>query len=257
MKSCDSVIEISIVTVAKNHAEGLARTLASIRKLAGMPIELILVIGQSDDATLQIAQEFCVDPPFPSSLILQNGTGIYAAMNIGLEKSIGDSIIFMNAGDSFVDKESFGKLIWHLNQSGVGLAVGGYYLKDLSGKQFVYSNAKVSQFKFAFSRHGGCHQSILYRREALRFLNGFSEDLRIVADFEANLKIIRSFGGIRISSTVSIIEPGGGGDQEIFQLHRFKHKVRKEVFDSLFVEFLSLFWTFLAHIKVAANKALK
>jgi glycosyltransferase involved in cell wall biosynthesis len=257
MMKCNLVIEISIVTVAKNHAEGLAKTLASIRQLAGMPVELILVIAQSDDATLQIAQEFCVDAPFPTSLILQNGTGIYAAMNIGLEKSKGSSILFMNAGDRFVDKESFEKLAWHFNQSGMGLAVGGYHLEDLDGKRFVYSNAKLSQFKFAFSRHGGCHQSILYKNDALKFFKGFSEDLQIVADFEVNLRIIKSFGGIRSSSTVSIIEPGGGGDQEIFQLHRLKHKVRKEVFDSLFVEFISLIWTLLAHVKVAASKVRK
>ena len=253
----ESTQMISIVTVARNHEAGLIRTLASVEKLEEISTELILVIGPSEDKTLEVAEKFCTKHPHNCQLIVQKSSGIYSAMNKGLQNARGESIIFMNAGDEFVGKASIENLQQSLFASELGLAIGGYCLTNLEGRNYTYAKTKLSSLGFAFSRHGGCHQSILYRTAALRYFEGYSEDLRIVSDFEVTLKIIRKYGGIRDSSVVSIIEPGGGADKEIFFVHRAKHKVRKQIFNSRLINILSLCWTVLAGAKVAFSKTLK
>jgi glycosyltransferase involved in cell wall biosynthesis len=245
------MVDLSVVTISKNHSKGLKQTLESLQSLNQIKYEIILVIAKSFDNTQEIAEKFSRETPFACKVILQSDSGIYSAMNMGLREASGKFVIFMNSGDRFAGPDGISELIKVLSKSdNYGLAVGGYFLGDITGKKYLPGKSKLRPIQLAFTRHGGCHQSILYKTSVLRYFEGFNEHRRIVADFEVNLRIVKKFGGTRICKPISIVEPGGGGDQEIFYLHRAKHEVRREIFNSSFLNFLSIIWTLLAGAKV-------
>ena len=53
------MVSVSIVTIVKNNADGLARTLKSALAQDFSEWELIIVYGQSQDSTYKVASEFC------------------------------------------------------------------------------------------------------------------------------------------------------------------------------------------------------
>ncbi len=246
--------QVTIVTIAMNHATGLTRTLESISQLAYSDCELILVIGESVDNTLEVAKNFVLDSQISTRIVIQQDPGIYQAMNLGIDIAAGEFIIFMNAGDQFASSFCLNNLAGELLHSKLGLVIGGYKLETNLTRSYIYRSKKISPIIFAFNRHGGCHQSILYRTETMRGLNGYDLNYSLVSDFDITLKIIIAFGGLRSKELVAIIEPGGIADRKILTVHREKHLVRKSNFNSRTITLISMVWTVLASLKVMLKK---
>ena len=90
----------SIIVVTRNNAQGLERTLNSIRSLDYARKETIVVDGASTDNTKDILAQFEDIITFSLS---EKDSGIYNAMNKGIQHVTGDYVVFMNAGDIFAD----------------------------------------------------------------------------------------------------------------------------------------------------------
>jgi len=171
-----SAPRISIVTVNKDDAAGLYRTLRSVERLTDGETELIVVDGGSGDGSLEIARDFAhaVD-----TLVSEPDEGLYDAMNKGVAAARGAWVIFMNAGDAFAAPDALENLplddadIVH----GRARAFGAGHLRD-------YADALWKGMAF-------CHQATLTRRAWLeRF--PFDPARRIVADWEFFVKCDRA-----------------------------------------------------------------
>jgi len=99
---------ISVVTITRNNLPGLQKTVASVLAQDYPPVELVIVDGASTDGT----------PEFLASLNLKNGRwisepdeGIADAFNKGMGLANGDAVIFMNAGDLFVNARTLSHAI--------------------------------------------------------------------------------------------------------------------------------------------------
>ena len=91
----------SIIVVTFNNADGLERTLRSIRQLDYAPKETIVIDGGSKDGSLDIVER---NKDIITVALSEEDTGIYNAMNKGIRLATGDYVAFMNAGDEFADK---------------------------------------------------------------------------------------------------------------------------------------------------------
>lgn len=87
---------ISIVTVTRNDAAGLAATLASIRQQTYRYIDYVIVDGGDDTESPVLVEE---NEQWVRHYIREPDRGIYDAMNKGLERASGDFVCFINAGD--------------------------------------------------------------------------------------------------------------------------------------------------------------
>ena len=75
---------VSIVTIVKNHGEGLSQTYESVKQQEFLDWEMLIIVGQSIDDTTEIAYRIAMDDS-RIRIINQDGTGIYAAMNLGVK----------------------------------------------------------------------------------------------------------------------------------------------------------------------------
>jgi len=249
---------VSIVTIVKDHALGLRETFSSLIGQDHNDWEMIIVVGDSRDSTLEAAREI-ESKDFRVRVIEQSGLGIYSAMNEGIQNSHGEFSWFMNAGDKFSDSHVLGVAVDEIFRSNAGLVIGGYRIAGGNDNQvFSYPQREMTALIFAFLRRGGCHQAMIFRTQYLRQIGGFDPVYRFASDFDLVLRVISLAGATRVPEVYATIEPGGVADQNIFSVHREKHLIRKVVFDrKLTVVALSWTWTIAARMKITIRRLLQ
>lgn len=240
---------VSIITVVKNNAVGLLKTLESARSQDFSDWELLIVYGESEDETFEVASKFCkLDNRF--SLIEQSDRGIYEAMNLGVEESKSDFLWFMNSGDQFYSSKTLSYGFNSISNSQFGFMVGGYKIES-QNRLFKQNLGELTQLKLALSRRGACHQAMIFRKWSLINSGGFDTKLSLAADYKLCLKIIANSGAARLPDVLAIMEPNGLSDRNLRRMHLEKHLIRREIFaKNLMAKVLGWCW-----MKAARTKA--
>lgn len=91
---------VVVITVSLNQAAGLEETIKSVLAQTYPYIEYIVVDGWSKDGSQEIIKKYSKEI---TKWISEPDRGIYDAMNKGVAMGTGEWVIFMNAGDCFVD----------------------------------------------------------------------------------------------------------------------------------------------------------
>lgn len=92
---------LSIITINKNNANGLIKTLRSIwNKQTFGDFEHIIIDGASNDNSVDIIKKYESKIAY---WISEPDKGIYNAMNKGIIKSKGEYLLFLNSGDWLED----------------------------------------------------------------------------------------------------------------------------------------------------------
>ena len=216
---------VAIITIVKNNERGLEATLDSILRQSYENWVLFIIVGESSDSTLDVAERFA-DFETRADLVIQGDSGIYEAMNLG-SKKVGENskyIIYMNAGDQFRDSLALNTLVCAIEKKKVGVVIGGYQIKN--GKTYSQKSGKLSQMRFTFTRRGGCHQSMIYSAKILKTLNYYNLDFGIASDHDLTLRALKISKGYRIPDIVSIVEGNGISDNNLSKLHYEKQEIR-------------------------------
>ena len=243
---------VSIITVAKDNEIGLVKTFESVISQSYTEWELILVIAESEDETLERA--FLLEKSNARvRVIKQRGVGIYSAMNTGLRHSREEYVWFMNSGDIFADQNSLGFMEDVISKSSANLVIGQHRIRGQSFKsrrEFSKSPSKISSWRFAFNRRIGCHQAMIFRTKKLKDLDGYKLNYSLASDFQLVLQLLLESPGMRLKRTVTEIESGGVADVGIQQVYKEKHQIRVETLGGSYILLLSCIWTFLARTKI-------
>ena len=94
--------KVTVVTVCRNCARMLEKTIESVETLSYPDIEYVIVDGASDDDTLNVIKKH---EGKIGQWVSEPDRGIYDAMNKAVTMAKGDWVIFMNAGDVFASDD--------------------------------------------------------------------------------------------------------------------------------------------------------
>jgi len=191
----------SVIVVTYNNADGLRRTLKSIRQLDYVQKEVLVIDGGSKDDTLAIIAE---NQDIITTSVSEKDNGIYNAMNKGIKLVKGDYVVFMNAGDEFADKD----VLSLVNVSDGDIILG----EDIYGG--MRRTLKKTMTLYDLLSNGMYHQAVYYRKEVLQKY-GFDESYKLIADLKS---VVEPFvkDRIRIScinEPLAICESGGVSKQ--------------------------------------------
>jgi glycosyltransferase involved in cell wall biosynthesis len=100
-KSSNDYPLVSIITVIKNNKTYIEETIQSILNQTYKNIEYIVIDGASDDGSLNIVKKYEDKIDY---IISQNDSGLYDAMNKGLDLCSGDLIGIVNSDDVLMPK---------------------------------------------------------------------------------------------------------------------------------------------------------
>ena len=152
-------MKFSIIVVCLNPGPKLNQTLDSILSQTYPSFEIIVKDGGSKDGSVE---KLPGDPRI--RVVVRQDTGIYDAMNQGIEEAKGDYLIFMNCGDWFYSLEVLQKIA-----DDIGESRGPIYY----GKCFDRMTGQVRAYPKHLSRMTCyrtmiCHQATVYRADILK-----------------------------------------------------------------------------------------
>jgi glycosyltransferase involved in cell wall biosynthesis len=153
--------KISIITVTFNAEKFIEKTIQSIINQTYKNIEFIIVDGKSKDNTLKIIENYSTHI---DKVISEKDSGIYDAMNKGIDLATGDFITFLNAGDDYIDNNVLFNLFENLDKD--TNIVYADHISILNGKEKYRKAKKFNKNNlFKFLTTTVCHQAIFVKKE--------------------------------------------------------------------------------------------
>jgi glycosyltransferase involved in cell wall biosynthesis len=166
---------ISIITIVRNRVNEIEKTIKSVVNQTYPRIEYIVVDGNSKDGTVEIIKKYAGSI---SKWVSEPDSGIYNAMNKGIDMASGEYIQFINSGDFFLENDIIER-IFSVEQT-ADIIYGDYYLKEDKSEKRYYPK-ELTMYHFYISSLG--HEAAFIKREL--FDNGkYDENYRIVSDWK-------------------------------------------------------------------------
>jgi glycosyltransferase involved in cell wall biosynthesis len=166
---------VSIVTVVRNDAEGLARTMDSVASQDYRQIDYIVVDGASTDNTREVLKKRQAQV---SRWISEPDAGIYDAMNKGARLASGEYVCFMNAGDGFAASDTVTRMFVPPPTS--ELVWGDCIVESEKGQEYDPAGVVIPRLHRQMTV---CHQSMFTRRSSL-LERPYNTSFRIAADYD-------------------------------------------------------------------------
>ncbi len=176
--------KLSIITVCKNDAKNLEKTILSIINQSFKDFEYIIIDGASNDYTIDVINIY---KPFITKFISEPDTGIFNAQNKGIGYSEGEFICFLNAGDFFTNKEILQNIFDTAPTADI--IYGDINYKFNNG--FIYrkkSFKKLTQLKFLVESLP--HPSCFIKKTVFEKIGLMDENFKMTADYEFFLRAI-------------------------------------------------------------------
>ncbi len=221
---------LSIVTVVKDDLPGLLKTQSSLVGQTSQNFEWVIVDGSGASAEPGSATDHL---SIPNNYLWLAPTGIYPAMNTGLNRALGDYVWFINAGDLVADEFTVEELLKVLNKHRPSWLVGQVEFTHPDGSTvtpppFDYQAEKKRLF--ARGRFPP-HQGTIARKSLLRELDGFNEDFHIAADYEMALRLSLIADPIVLPENLARFSVGGVSSSNWTRSLKEFRSARHSVFD--------------------------
>ncbi|MCM1153471.1 MAG: glycosyltransferase [Muribaculum sp.] len=169
--------KISVITVTRNAAPLLKRTIESVSSQSYDDMEYVVVDGaSSDESGAIIARSAGVDRS-----ISEPDRGIYDAMNKGAALCTGEWVIFMNAGDTFASSDTVCRLMAYADAHPEADVIYGDVIRSAASSQ--EGTVKIASDTLKGHRLAFCHQSVICKRKDLIAMP-FDTRHRYSADFK-------------------------------------------------------------------------
>ena len=167
----------SIITVNRNNADALRRTVDSVCSQTFKEYEYIIIDGASTDNSLDVINEY---EEYIDYFVSEPDRGIYNAMNKAVRAATGEYVLFMNAGDVFASVNVLSEIDF-MNPCTDFIFGATIYNKGRASMKIVLPE-RLSFF--FFFTEGVCHQSAFIRRSLFAELGEYDETVKITADWQ-------------------------------------------------------------------------
>ena len=197
------MIKLSIITINRNNAEGLRRTMESVFAQTCYDFEYIVVDGASTDGSVEVIRTSALQAEgLDFKWISEPDTGIYNAMNKGIEIAEGKRVVntfnrselvedknkcnedgytlMLNSGDYLVNEHVIERILPELDGTDI---IQGNIIVEHDGKEEVKRGYGKSNITFIEAMRGFfLHQASFCKRNLFKRYGYFDEWYHIGGD---------------------------------------------------------------------------
>ncbi|MBN3908048.1 MAG: glycosyltransferase [Nostoc sp. NMS1] len=225
----NNLIEVDVITLTKNSSNCILKTLDSVSTQDYKYINHIIVDGNSTDKTVELINQYSHQKKV--IIFQQNGVGIANAFNVGLLKSSGNLVIFLNSGDSLVNEVVITKIVDSYVKEKWLWAFG----ETISLSQKQYLKRHIKQYthwdkNLFLSRNPICHQSTIFSQKLIQKVGLYDEQLTLEMDYDFNIRASLIAQPHLLYFPISYYDTTGVSSIKVFKHYRMHREVRKKYF---------------------------
>jgi glycosyltransferase involved in cell wall biosynthesis len=217
---------VSIITVVYNGVDTIEKSILSVLNQSYKEIEYIIIDGDSNDGTKEIVLKYSDNL---RHFISEPDSGLYEAMNKGINLASGELIGLLNSDDVFFSEFVIQDVVDFHSIRRLDCSIGNVVqvnANDLIIRE--YSSRYWKPFKLKIGLMPP-HPSIFITRKVLQEYGGYSLDYTIASDYDLliryflNHKVNWAYSGITTTSMlVGGISSSGINSYRLISLEIFK-----------------------------------
>lgn len=184
-------MRLSIITINRNNATGLEKTLQSVALQTFKEFEYIIIDGASTDGSVEVVKLH--EPEFAHlKWVSEPDKGIYNAMNKGIRMASGDYIQILNSADCLATDDVTEQMLVALEKADYPSILYGNMVKCFpDGRRLVDKSFAGQEITMLGMFTGTLNHDPTYIRRDLFAKYGFyDESLKIVSDWKWYLQAI-------------------------------------------------------------------
>lgn len=183
---------LSIITINRNNASGLERTMQSVASQSYHAFEYIIIDGASTDDSVSVIRSF--SDVFGGRLkwVSELDSGIYNAMNKGIQMATGKYIQILNSGDCLAGSDVVERMLSELEKAGNPSILYGNMIKSFPDGHRVVDKCFAGEKITLLGMYTGTlnHDPAFIRRDLFDKYGYYDESLKIVSDWKWYLQAI-------------------------------------------------------------------
>lgn len=183
---------LTIITINRNNAVGLEKTMKSVLSQSCLDIDYVVVDGASTDDSVDAIKRFSTQFGNRLRWVSEPDNGIYNAMNKGIGMATGEYVEFLNSGDCLVDESVIERMYIALEQRGYPSILYGNMLKSMPDGKVIRDRCFAGQEMSFLGFYNATlnHSPALIRRSLFDKYGLYDESLKIVSDWKWYLQAI-------------------------------------------------------------------
>ena len=184
-------MHLSIITINRNNAAGLEKTMQSVATQTFKEFEYIIIDGASTDDSVAVIRKY--EAGFAHfKWVSEPDSGIYNAMNKGIRMASGEYIQVLNSGDSLAAPDVTERMHAALEKTGFPNILYGNMVKCFSDGHRMVDKCFAGHEISMLGMYTGTlnHNPAYIRRELFEKYGYYDESLKIVSDWKWYLQAI-------------------------------------------------------------------
>ncbi len=252
----NSSISISIVTITKNHCQGLNQTLTSVNEQDYQQIEHIIIDGDSTDGSKELLASYNHSKVY--IYFSEPDRGISSAFNKGIEKSSGDLIFFLNSGDVLTSHTVISEVCASYRLHRWKCAIGTTITTNFKEEPVYYHPPQLSSKflkYFMFLPHQGFFCETSMHKEYQ-----YDESIKTSMDYELFLRMLKNVEIFYLPIAISNREAGGISSQDrkrILEQSKIRLQHANYLHEKVIINILNLLISVKSNLKIASPFAAK
>lgn len=220
-KSMSRAPVLSVIVVCKDPGPRLHAALASVWEQRDVALELIVIDGGSTDGSRGWLE---AQRPRLAAFVSEPDDGVYFAMNKAIALARGDWLYFLGADDRLAGDTILSEAANWMRRSESGVVAG----------EAAYDDGRIYKLRSrpnAIARNFVHHQAAFYRRSLFTENGAFDTSLRVMADYEFNLRLWKSRVRFKpLPLRIAACGTGGLSDGGGWRVYREEITVRHRYF---------------------------
>lgn len=189
-------IKVTVLMSVYNGEKYLPLSIESILNQTFENFEFIIIDDNSSDSTYSIMKEYASQHERIRLIRNEKNLGLTKSLNLGLSKAKGKYIARQDHDDISLPERLEKEVEYLENNPDVVLATGNLELIDSQGQiikrtQRFFETQLISWYLLFYNALGG-HSLVMYRKEAVLALNGYSEEFRYSQDHELWQRLVET-----------------------------------------------------------------
>ena len=199
-------MKLSIITINRNNAAGLEKTMQSVASQTCKEFEYIVVDGASTDDSVEVIKRLA--PQFGERLkwISEPDKGIYNAMNKGMRMATGEYFQILNSADCLASDDVTERMLAELEKQGNPLMLYGNMIKCFSNGEKILDKSFAGRPITMIGMYTGTlnHNPTYIHSSLFDKYGYYDETLKIVSDWKWFLQSIILYGEKPVYADINV-----------------------------------------------------